>query len=364
MNAFRPFRSGARGPAGRVAPPAMPVTPATDRAAPSPRALEPLVRLTSAVLLPGELFELFSTGVAAVILPVGIPLNRLWSRLVEQKEERLPWEAPLIDIARNHHGSANLSQSLGDLAYFQPGLHGYIARKIEIAEDEAGGLQAIPDHFVQGTGRYDVPRQLVEDCRAITDMIMAALTPAGRPVPRYRTAVQRLKYQADLADMERLEAMTGNSLARWCRLGFRIDVARGKLNPKLSRKGLSDALALLTLVPALRGLVRWIDARLGDPTKAPPPTPGARLVESAHLDERYFSAVCGTRDTICTQIHCDGRWHDLPMSLDALVIFPGKHSARNFGLSPALHRVIYSGRQPAAPVDPRTGNVTLLLGGT
>jgi len=364
LNAFRLFRSGASGMADGAAPPAMPATPATDRAARSARTLEPIVRLASAVLLPGELFELFSTGAAAVILPVGIPLHRLWTRLVEQTDERLPWEAPLIDIARNHHGSANLSQSLGDLAYFQPGLHGYIARKIEIAEDEAGGLEATPDHFVQGTGRYDIPPQLVEDCRAITDMIMAALTPPDRPIPRYRTAVQRLKYQADLADMERLETMTGNSLARWCRLGFRIDVARGTLNPKLSRKGLSDALALLTLVPALRGLVRWIDRRFGDPTKAPPPTPGARLVESAHVDERYFSALCGTRDTVCTQIHCGGRWHDLPMDLDALVIFPGKHSTRDFGLSPALHRVVYSGRRPAKPVDPRTGNVTLLFGAT
>lgn len=323
---------------------------------------EAVVELPNAELHPGELAEIFAAGAGAVVVPLGGALQRLWDELVEQEEEQLPWEAPLIDIAQNYRGSSSLARSLGDVVYFQPGHHGYIARKIEIDVDEDGHLQGTPESFVQGSQTYEVPEHLIEECRALTDRIMAALTPTGRPAIPYRTAVQRLKYQAGPQELERLEAMTGNALARWGRLGFRVDVARGKLNPRLSRKGLSDALAIMTLIPACRRFVDWFNARFGDRRRAPPRAPGARIIEAPHLDERYFSALCGKRDSVCTQIFFGDRWHDLPINIDALVIIPGKLATRSFGLPPALHRVIYTGQQPAEPVQSRDGNVTVLFG--
>src|SRR3546814_4319533 len=77
------------------------------------------------------------------------------AQLLENPQEQLPWEAPLIDIARNYHGHGDITASLGDVYYFQPGHHSYIARKIELARAaEDGSLESRPSTFIQGTERF------------------------------------------------------------------------------------------------------------------------------------------------------------------------------------------------------------------
>ncbi|WNO54222.1 hypothetical protein [Stakelama saccharophila] len=311
---------------------------------------------------PAMLAEAFLGGAAAVTVAFGDRLGRLWRRLVADEREQLPWQAPLIDIARNHCGSESLVKSLGDVAYFQPGQHGYIARKIEIDRDDAGTLKPEPARFFQGDREYAVPMPALSECCAIVDLIMDGLRPRDRAPGTSRVVLQRLKYQAGAAELERLEALTRNAMARWGRVGFRIDAHRGRVNPRLNRKGLSDAMAIMMLNPRLRRLAEWGNRTFGDPRLAPPSGGGRRIVEAAHLDDRFFSAICGSRDTIATQVYHAGAWHTLPIGLDRLTIIPGKTAQRAFGLTPALHRVIYSGDAAEGEVDPRTGNVTMLLG--
>jgi hypothetical protein len=321
-----------------------------------------VVDLEPSGLQPGVLFDLFRAGAAVVTIAFGARLRSLWMRLVEESGEQLPWQAPLGDISRNHHGSADLVTSLGDVIYFQPGQHGYIARKIEVDRDDAGVPRPDPAYFHQGDAVYDVPVDAMAECCAIADLIMVGLAPPDTAPAGHRVAVQRLKYQPDLAALEKLEAMTCHSMARWGRTGFRIDANRGTLNPRLSGKGVSDALGMMMLNPRLRPLSAWINRRFGDSRLAPPTGPGRRIVESAHLDERFFSALCGQRETVCTEVFHDGAWHVVPMQTDTVAVFPGKIAQRTYGLKPVLHRVIYTGEPATRPVDPRSGNVTMLIG--
>src|SRR3546814_15189571 len=83
---------------------------------------------------------------------------------------------------------------------------------------------------------------------------MLALTPKDKSLQDCKIAVQRLKYQRSSGDFDRLAAMTGNALGRWGRLGAAIDVCRSKTAGPFRRKGLSDLMAGLMLVPLFRRL--------------------------------------------------------------------------------------------------------------
>tara|TARA_R110000772_G_scaffold20609_9_gene57402 strand:+ start:882 stop:1277 length:396 start_codon:yes stop_codon:yes gene_type:complete len=124
----------------------------------------PIVELKLADMEAGKLHAHFTCGAAAVILHGAGAINRLWSSLLENREETLPWEASLAEFAQNHHGTADITTSLGDVFYFQPGQHGYIARKIEIeASDRSGKLSSNPDSFIQPAGVFHIPQQQLQD---------------------------------------------------------------------------------------------------------------------------------------------------------------------------------------------------------
>ena len=111
----------------------------------------------------GSLARLFAAGNAAVLIHCPELVSTLWQDLLENDEEQLPWQASLVNIARNYHGSADITASLGDLFYFQPGRHGYIARKMALSqEQETGRVAARPASFVQDESHY-APSQAVLD---------------------------------------------------------------------------------------------------------------------------------------------------------------------------------------------------------
>src|SRR3546814_1718955 len=70
-------------------------------------------------LEPGSLARLFGAGCAAVLVRCPDVVAGLWRGLLEDRAEQMPWEAPLVDMARNYHGSGDITASLGDLFYFQ-----------------------------------------------------------------------------------------------------------------------------------------------------------------------------------------------------------------------------------------------------
>lgn len=319
-------------------------------------------------LTPGALAALFEAGKAAVLVRCPDVVAELWRHLLENKDEQLPWEAPLVDIARNYHGCGDITASLGDLFYFQFGQHGYIARKIALTRDgDEGRIVADPPYFVQGSERFSSEQSVLNLCWSVGNRLMAAMSPGGIPPPDYEVTIQRLKYQETTQDFEHLAALVRNSLGRWGRLGCRLDERRIEAAGPLRPKGISDFYGILAHVPLVRPIVRAINAMLArrDSRMTSLP-PGQRLIEGAHYDYRYFSALCGKRRDTVTQIFVKGVWHDLPVDLNTLAIFPGSMSTRKFGMPHVLHRVLHvpgaDGDQDDGDADARTQNVTLLIG--
>lgn len=86
------------------------------------------------------------------------------------------------------------------------------------------------------------------------------------------------------------------------------------------------------------------------------------LVSKAHVDTRYFSALCGSRRNLRTDIFVDGGWAPLPVNNTDIVILPDLRSKMAFGIAPTLHRVLQAKDDGAATDEPDLGNVTILLG--
>src|SRR3546814_10545760 len=97
-----------------------------------------IVELAAEELCHGTLATVFANGAAAAVVRCNDEVRRLWAQLLENPQEQLPWEAPLIDIARNYHGHGDITASLGDVYYFQPGHHSYIR-----SEEHTSDLQSL-----------------------------------------------------------------------------------------------------------------------------------------------------------------------------------------------------------------------------
>lgn len=310
----------------------------------------------------GVLAAAFARGAVAAVLHSDGRLRRLWKRLLEDPAERLPWEAPLIDIARNHHGNSDITASLGDVYYFQPGRHGYIARKIEIDRSRgADKMEVRPALFRQGESRFTPSSETIADCCRAADLIALAMTPAGEDVRNYKIAVQRLKYQRDMNELGQLAELTSNSLGRWGRVGFTIDRHREELAGPLSRKGPADLMGLLMMMPVVRSVAGAANAVAGRFDRRHKLDPGDSVVEGPHCDSRFFTALCGLRENIRTEVYDGRQWQELPVGLDSVAVFPGHLAQRKYGMRPTMHRVLQSSATVTAG-DARTTNVTLLLG--
>ena len=315
-------------------------------------------------LEPGSLARLFGAGHAAVLVRCPDVVAELWCGLLENPEEQLPWEAPLVDIARNYHGSGDITASLGDLFYFQPGRHGYIARKMALSRGEAEDHVTMhPSRFVQRGQHYAPGPALLDRCWSIGWRLMTALAPDGMPPKDVQVVVQRLKYQESAGDFDRLGALARNSLGRWGRAGCALDERRWQAAGMLSPRGLSDLYGLLADAPGVGRLLRRLNRLLLRGDRSRDIAPGQTLIEGAHFDHRYFSALCGERSQMLTQVFADGRWIDLPIDRATLAVLPGSMATEAYGVRHVLHRVLHVEKpEQAGGGNPRTDNVTLLIG--
>jgi hypothetical protein len=316
---------------------------------------------------PGALARLFRAGHSAVVVHCREVVGQMWSDLLEHPGEQLPWEASLVDLARNCHGGGDITMALGDVFYFQPGHHGYIARKIEIEQAADGALQPVPRSFVQKGECFVIPPATIDRCWDLGRRLLRSLTPIGSPPPDARITVQRLKYQPSIGDYDALFSATANALGRWGRLGARIDRQRADARGPLRSKRLSDIYAMTSLIPGLKRGVRTINAASARRDRISEVQHDHRVIEGPHFDHRYFSALCGQRSNMVTQMFVNGAWTDLPIGMDHLVVIPGELAARNLGLPRVLHRVVHTGPQSTgaeggSDINGRTGDVTLLFG--
>lgn len=324
----------------------------------------PVVMLDSASLSAGRLTDLFASGALAVVINYAVQLRLIWTGLLENKAEQLPWAGPIRDLARNHYAGANLGGHVGDMFHYTPYRIAYIARKFELTKDDASShLASTPDCFYQGDEQFTSPAEVVQACWIVIEEIMKWLTPPGRTQANYQAVVHRLKYEADISLTKRHFSMTRSAIGRWAQLGYDIDMWREQAHGPLDHNGICDLFAILSLAPAMRRLLAPINKALAnrDPRRALPD--GAQLIGKPHYDGRYFSAMCGSRASISTEVY-DGRyWHELPIDREHLVIIPGLQAKEAFNIKPTLHRVLHRPAYPPhTPDETFAPDITLLLG--
>lgn len=319
---------------------------------------EPLESLTE-----GSISRLFDEGALAVVIDCRQILGPIWADLLENDTEKLPWQSTMRDMARNHHAGRDLGGHVGDMFHYTPHRISYIARKFEITRPPSSDeLKVHPPFFIQDDEQFVYPPGLIDTCWELSSRIMLALTPAGKSVSNYRTAVHRLKYERDAECVQRYYALTRSAVGRWAQLGFQVDMLREQAHGPLRHPGISDLFAMLSLAGPLRRGLERINARFSSSTRTAIPD-GTLLIGKAHYDGRYFSAMCGDRSNISTEVFDGKRWHELPMSRDSLIVVPGLHAEAEFGIKPTLHRILHRlTEEGERPQETPAANVTLLFG--
>lgn len=323
----------------------------------------PIVTATLESLTGGSMSRLFQDGALAIVVDCSQVLRPIWSTLLENEAEKLPWQSTMRDMARNHHAGRDLGGHVGDMFHYTPRRISYIARKFEITRPASSDeLKVHPPFFIQGDEQFTYPPDLIDTCWDLSSRIMLALSPPGKPAPGYRAAVHRLKYERDADCVQRYYALTRSAVGRWAQLGFQMDSLREQANGPLRHPGISDLFAFMSLAGPLQRSLERINARFASSTRTAVPD-DALLIGKAHYDGRYFSAMCGDRSNISTEIFDGKKWHELPMSRDSLIVVPGLDAQADFGIKPTLHRILHRLTESDSRAgDASPANVTLLFG--
>lgn len=324
-----------------------------------------IVQIDLADVTPGSLMALFKSGAVAVQINGDPRIRRLWDCIIPHMAgvdinvtERLPWECGIAEIARNHRSRSGLD-CIGDVLHFSPERIAYIGRKLEVTRDgETGNMLCDPPAFIQDGQWFRPDDQVLKLCWDIGSDILAGFITPGLALSKYRVVMHRLKYEQVHKDIENMFALIKSTVGRWSQLGYRLDHYRETARGPFARWGLRDIFAILRVMPGLGKLMQWVNdlfAVQGNHAISE----RTRLIGKHHFDGRIFSALCGDRDTIRTEVFDGANWYPLPISLDTLLVFPGL-GARRFGVRPTLHRVLHTNLEDSSVGN--APNVTLLIG--
>ncbi len=342
------------------------VSPQARAASGKPPAHSAIVHLDASDVRPGRLGQAFHAGAIAVVIKGDPAVRALWNELMANPEE-LPWTSPLADLSINLRPHDDLTKSIGDIFYFKPARHSYIARKIEIEGLADDDLTTNPSEFWHHDRHHRVEPGLSARCWCLSRDILLSMGPPLQahpdPALTFCGVLQQIKYQNSAAAHQALFEMMRNALGPWARIGYKLDQRREEVSRPFARRGLCDAMAILSLIPLVGPpLLRKLNAFLALHDRFAALPVGHQLLVKAHVDTRYFSGLCGTRDNIVTQVFAAGTWISLPISRDDVVIVPGLHAKAAYGIEPTLHRVLQTNDHVDASGDPRMSNVTLLIG--
>jgi hypothetical protein len=323
-----------------------------------------IAHLEAGQLASGSLAALFREGAIAVVIKGDSRVQRAWESLLprmagsgDSSNELLPWEAPFVDLGRNHYAEGGLN-CIGDVVHFSPGRISYIGRKLEVSEEKANGtLSCEPPFFSQGGAMFRPDAGVIDLCWQIVADLFSAIAGPGRAVPAHKVVIQRLKYEHAYGDIEGLYRLVESASGRWSQLGYRLDRYREMARGPFTLPGIADVYALLCLSPWIRSGLEKLNARFEKGDRKHAVAAGQRIIGKPHYDGRYFSALTGERDNIRTEVFDGRRWHDVALRPDELLVLPGL-AARKLGLKPTMHRVLHVEGSGAG----HGRNITLLLG--
>ena len=299
-------------------------------------------RITSVGVKCGELSSLFREA-PAVILHRDDRINRLvdstldWLGLANGSAGD-SFDSNLFDLARNHR-SGNVR--VGDILRFMPKVFGHIARKFVVYPGAGDSSpQAWPRAFYSGNRRVPVPQDIVESAWNLMSEVLMSALPAQAGSLAYAVEVDVLVYPTSSFDVSRTHALLADSTGFWSQLGHRIDARKDHANGLFQRKGIRDLFGIASLIPGFGGLLSALNERMSVVGEDSTPK-DHYVIASAHVDDtRYITGLMGLRENLDTEIRWEERWISLPVTADAIALFPSARITSLTDISATRHRVL------------------------
>jgi len=321
----------------------------------------------------GELSPLFHE-VAAVIINEDVRINGLLDSVLDwlgltngsAADRQFSFGSNLVDLARNHQEG---DMRAGDMLRFVPKLFGHLARKFLVYPSMADhSLRARPSAFYSNSRRVPVPQNILELAWNLMSEVLVSTLPARASDMTYAIEVDVLVYPTSSFDVSRLHTLLAdatllaNSISTagfWSQLGHRIDANKDHAAGVFNKKGIRDLFAIASLIPGFRGLMTTLNERmsLGGETSTPE---DFQVIGSPHFDtSKYITGLIGRRDNLDTQVLWEDRWISLPVTADALAIFPSSKISSVSSIPATRHRVLLW--DPPGDEGTASQNITLSL---
>jgi hypothetical protein len=329
-----------------------------------------ITRITPRALRERELSALLHAA-PAVVLDRDDRINMLiestldWLGLSDSARSRghIPFDSNLFDLACNHQ---NGNMRVGDMFRFTPNLFGHIARKLLVYRSPGGdALQVFPNFFNSGGRCVPVPQLIFETAWDLMFNVLVGVLPEASRFA-FAVEVDILVYPTSnsivsavqnlLADSSLLSEL-GSSTGFWSRLGRRLDASKARAAAVLKRRGarglVAEALEELRAFRAKRS-EKVSSARADTIPK------DFHVIAPAHFDRtRYLTGLMGHRENLETQVLWDDTWISLPVTVDALAIFPSSKITTVSDIAPTRHRVLI--HEPPGYVATASRNITVSL---
>ena len=318
-------------------------------------------------LSPGALWKIFESGAKAVCLNEDHRIRELWERVVYNNPPEPSgsfgwkdfWNNGVLTFAKNHVESKT---DYGDLFWFEPEAYGYVARKIVTYPDPVTGqMQTFPKYIFNDDGEL---AQLSQDTLKLAwelamEILTYALPQKDLDPSDFVVHLELLKYPDSHHDLMQVYNLI-NAGSAWKRVGIKLDHARIRARGPFAGRFIRDVYAWFSILPGTGELFQKANGLFGrsDFYKL---DSGYVPVGQAHVDGcRFLTILAGERDVMKTEAYSDGKWEELPISSDRVVIFPGTAYDPNNRIRPTIHR--YSIRKQQPESAQKSLNLTLLLG--
>ncbi|MBT3586214.1 MAG: hypothetical protein HN509_15005 [Halobacteriovoraceae bacterium] len=319
-------------------------------------------------LAPGEILKKFEDGALAVRVLGNPKVQELWDRIIHNRPnctdvaESSGWKDffknGIFTFARNHYKK---STDFGDTHRFERGNFGHVARKMATYYDfKTKEMAYFPPELFNDDN--EEARLSQETLKLAWDLAMeinqSSKLENDHDPSQYTVAVEFLKYPDSYQQYQDvLDHVIGGS--SWKRIGMKLDYARSLGRGPFAIRFIRDLFAWCFYLPILRTIVNklnsFFDKRPVDQLEE-----DRELIGPGHFDgARHLTLLASDRDVMRTDAFDGEKWHELALSTDNFLVFPGGVYNGSPAVKPTLHR--YSIAKETPLVNVKSSNITMVL---
>ena len=322
----------------------------------------PIKGFSSHDLQTNFLANLFRNGTKAVILS-----DRRIPQLGEQifgGIDNVPLELgkqlfinnSIFSLAQIYQRNSNL----GDSIRFIPGSFAQTIRRFQVFP-AAGfkGMQTSPSYFTQDHTRASYPQDLLQCIWELMTEILNSIIPLKEVPFPYSVQMELIKYPNSDLELDNIYEFLSASAGRWTKIGLKLDSWKYQNRGVFKTSWINDLLAFASLLSPIKPFIQKLNL-LVDKDGYKQISKKSRVLNSAHVDAgKIITCVASERDVIQTQIYDGTAWVDLPLTSNALAIFPSAEIPSSTDLKPTVHRVLFTPRDRVNPEDQPKLNGTI-----